>query len=235
MPIDDVLAVKRRLGVTLNDVCLAMAAGALRELALARGESPAAAQGDGAGERARRTGDERLARQPHLVRLHRPAARHRERRSGRLARLHTATAAFKRGGKPAGAETVLGALGLLPEPLRNVAARAVASPRLYNLTISNIPGPRVPVYMLGAELDRAHIRWCRSPEGHALSIGIFSHCERLGFGLYADPDAFPQVDDLPQALDTSLRELLLPRAVKRTGGRPRGRGRPLDSPVLVAG
>ena len=40
VPIDDVLSVKRRLGVTLNDVCLAMSAGALRRLALARGESP---------------------------------------------------------------------------------------------------------------------------------------------------------------------------------------------------
>jgi diacylglycerol O-acyltransferase / wax synthase len=149
----------------------------------------------------------------------------------RLARVHTATAAFKRAGKPAGAEAALGALGLLPDPLRNVAAKAVAHPRVYNLTISNIPGPRAPLYMLGAELIESH-PVVPIAEGHALSIGIFSYRDILGFGLYADPDAFPQVDDLPRTLDTSLRELLLPRGVKRTG-RPRGRGRPPTSTAVA--
>jgi diacylglycerol O-acyltransferase len=44
-------------------------------------------------------------------------------------------------------------------------------------------------------------------EGHALSVGIFSHLEQLHHGLYADPEAFPQVSELPQALDDSLGEL----------------------------
>jgi diacylglycerol O-acyltransferase len=70
----------------------------------------------------------------------------------RLARIHRATTGFKRDGMPAGRETVLTALGMLPDPLRGVAARAVASPRLFNLTISNVPGPDFPLYMLGAEL-----------------------------------------------------------------------------------
>ena len=232
VPVADVLAAKQRLGVTLNDVCLAMAAGALRELSLGRGESPRPLKAM-VPVNVRETGDEgslgnRISFAFIDLPLDVPSAH------GRVARLHTATAAFKRGGKPAGAEAVLGALGLLPDPLRSVAARAVSSPRVYNLTISNVPGPRVPVYMLGAELVESHAV-VPIAEGHALSIGIFSHCERLSFGLYADPDAFPQVDDLPQALDTSLRELLLPRGVKRTRGGPRGRGRPLDSPVLVAG
>jgi diacylglycerol O-acyltransferase / wax synthase len=147
----------------------------------------------------------------------------------RLARVHVATAAFKRSGRPAGTETVLGALGLLPDALRGVAARAVASPRLYNLTISNVPGPRIPLYMLGAELIEAH-PVVPIAEGHSLSVGVFSHRERLHFGLYADPRAFPQVRELPKALDASLRELLLPGGVTRTGGRPTRRGRPLVSP-----
>jgi hypothetical protein len=59
---------KRAAGATVNDVCLALAAGALRAVALSRGEEPSRAQGDGAGERAlgRRS---RRARQPHLVRV----------------------------------------------------------------------------------------------------------------------------------------------------------------------
>jgi diacylglycerol O-acyltransferase / wax synthase len=223
VPIDDVLRVKRRLGVTLNDVCLAIASGALRDLALARGESPRPLKAM-VPVSVRSAGDDGLLGNRisfAFIDLPLDGASPQ----GRLARVHTATAASKRGGKPAGAEAVLGALGLLPDPLRNVAAKAVAHPRVYNLTISNIPGPRAPLYMLGAELIESH-PVVPIAEGHALSIGIFSYRDTLGFGLYADPDAFPQVDDLPRTLDTSLRELLLPRGVKGTGGRSRGRGRP---------
>ena len=109
----------------------------------------------------------------------------------RLARVHAATAAFKRGERPAGVETVLSALGRLPDPLRGVAARLAAGPRVYNLTVSNIPGPRVPVYTLGAELLEAH-PVVPIAEGHALSIGLFSYRERLHFGLYAEPQASPR-------------------------------------------
>ena len=202
VPIDDALSAKQRLGVTLNDVCLAMTTGALRRLALARGESPSPLKAM-VPVNVRDAGDDgSLGNRISFTFIDLPLDLASPQR--RLARLHTATAAFKRGGKPAGAEAVLGALGLLPDPLRNVAARTVASPRVYNLTISNIPGPRVPLYMLGAELLESH-PVVPIAEGHALSIGIFSYCDTLSFGLYADPEAFPQVDDLPQNLDTSLR------------------------------
>ncbi len=224
--IEDVLRAKQLGPVTINDVCLATVAGALRRLSLARGDEPRPLKAmvpvsvRGEGEEAALGNRISLA----FVSLPLDVADAR----ARLARVHLATAAFKRSERPAGTETVLGALGLLPDALRGVAARAVASPRLYNLTISNVPGPRVPVYMLGAELIEAH-PVVPIAEGHALSVGIFSHRERLHFGLYADPRAFPQVRELPKALDTSLRDLL-PRGVARTGGRPTRRGRPLVSP-----
>ena len=102
---------------------------------------------------------------------------------------------------------MLGALGLLPDAVRGAAARAVASPRVYNLTISNVPGPDVPLYMLGAELIEAH-PVVPIAEGHALAIGIFGYRGRLHFGLYADPEALPQVGSLPAALDAALEDLL---------------------------
>jgi diacylglycerol O-acyltransferase len=145
----------------------------------------------------------------------------------RLARIRRATAALKRDGRPEGAHTVLGALGLLPDPLRGVAARAVASPRLFNLTISNVPGPDFTLYMLGAELVEAH-PVVPIAQGHALSIGIFGYRRRLHFGFYADPSAFPEVARLPAAFDAALQELLLPPGVQRSRGRSR-RGRPLSS------
>ena len=72
-------------------------------------------------------------------------------------------------------------------------------------------------------------------EGHALSIGIFSYRDTLGFGLYADPDAFPQVDDLPRTLDTSLRELLLPVDGPPARPAPRFYGRRGLSHIDLAG
>jgi hypothetical protein len=133
----------------------------------------------------------------------------------RLERVRRDTAAFKSSGRADGAGAVLSALGLLPDPLRGAAARAVGSPRVYNLTVSNIPGPRLPVYMLGAELVEAH-PVVPIAEGHALSIGVFSHRDHLFFGLYADPDALPQVRDLPAALGASLLALERAYALRRT-------------------
>ena len=232
VPVADVVAVKHRVGVTLNDVVLAVAAGGLRRLALARGEQPRPLKAMvPVNLRAGEPIAESLGNRISFAFVDLPLDESTPER--RLARLHTATAAFKRGGKPAGAEAVLGALGLLPDALRGVAARAVSSPRVYNLTISNVPGPRFPLYMLGAELIESH-PVVPIAEGHALSIGVFTYMDDLHFGLYADPDAFPQVADLPSALDASLRELLLPRAAKRRRGRPPARGRPLASPARTS-
>jgi hypothetical protein len=194
-------------------------AGGLRELAIARDEPPrplkamvpvSVRQSDEVGALANRI---TLA----FVRLPLDEADARR----RLVRVRAATAAFKREGRPAGTQAVLGTLGLLPDSLRGMAARAVASPRVYNLTVSNVPGPPVPLYMLGTELLEAH-PVVPIAEGHALAVGIFTHLEKLHFGLYADPEAFPQVVQLPQALDVSLGELLRPR-VGTTRGRSRDR------------
>jgi diacylglycerol O-acyltransferase / wax synthase len=204
LPRDELRALRSAAGVTLNDVCLTLAAGALRELAIERGEQPQPLKA--MVPVSVRAEDERgdLGNRISIVfvdlPLDVPSA------SGRLARVHRATSAFKRAGRPAGAETVFNALGLLPAPLRTVAARAVAAPRTYNLTISNIPGPDFPLYVLGAELVEAH-PVVPIASGHALSIGVFTYRSQVAFGLYADPEAFPGVRALPAALDDALREL----------------------------
>jgi diacylglycerol O-acyltransferase / wax synthase len=219
LDLEEVRQVRRAAGATVNDVCLAVAAGGLRELALARGEEPrpikAMVPVDVRSEGETEALGNRISFAFVTLPLDVASGR------ARLARIRRATEAFKRDGRPAGAEAVLGALGLLPDALRGIAARAVASPRTYNLTISNVPGPSVPLYMLGTELLEAY-PVVPIAEGHALSIGIFGYRERLHFGLYADPDALPQVRELPSAMSSSLRELLLPPRV-RARGRPQRR------------
>jgi hypothetical protein len=124
----------------------------------------------------------------------------------RLEAVQRQTRAFKRSGRPAGTQALLGALGVLPIAMRKRAAQAMASQRAYNLVVSNIPGPPCTVYMLGAELDEAYPVVPLS-EKHALSIGIFSYGEHLHFGIYADPDALPEVTLLVGAISSSFRSL----------------------------
>jgi len=201
---DDVQRARGAEGATLNDVCLATVAGALRELAIAREEPPRPLKAMvpvsvRESEEAAALGN-RITLAFVQLPLDEPIAHMR------LARVRTATAAFKRANRPAGTEAVLGTLGLLPDSLRGLAARTLARPRVYNLTVSNVPGPPLPLYMLGAELLEAH-PVVPIAERHSLSVGIFTHLEKLHFGLYADPEAFPQVSQLPQALDVSLASL----------------------------
>ena len=218
--LDTVLAIKRaggaRLQLTVNDVCLAVVAGALRETALARGETPRALKAmvpvsvRAEGEEATLGNRISLAFVDLPVHLSTPRAR--------LAEVHRATKAFKKSGKPAGAEAVFDALGMLPDALRTPAARMVGSARVYNLTVSNIPGPPFPLYVLGSKLLEAY-PVVPLAEKHALSIGMFGYEDSLFFGLYADPEAMPDVTVLPHALNASL--LSLQRAAARGRGRER--------------
>jgi hypothetical protein len=120
--------------------------------------------------------------------------------------VHRQTVAFKEQDRPAGFGQVLAAAGLLPSPLRGPLARLVGSSRTFNLAVSNIPGPREPVRMLGAELVEAY-PVVPLPEDHAVSIGMFSYNDRMYFGAYADPRALPEVCDLPRMLRASIEDL----------------------------
>jgi diacylglycerol O-acyltransferase len=210
--LDDLLVVKRSEGVTLNDVCLAVVTGALRDLARERGEVPVPLKA--MVPVSVRDDAERLGAGNRLsfvfVRLPVESGDARE----RLLRIHDETSTFKRTGRPAGAEAVMSALGLLPGPLKDRAARAAGSARVFNVAVSNIPGPPEPVSLQGAPLTEAYPVVPLS-EDHALSIGMFSYTSKVFFGLYADPAALPEVAGLPAWLDRSLAELL-----GRTGAGP---------------
>lgn len=215
-PLSDLLEIRARQGVTLNDVALALVAGALRRLALARATLPlpikvmvpvSTRAEDEAGALGNRISFV-FIRLP--VNVGDPLER--------LALINAATLRFKREGRAAGGESVLGALGRMPAPVRRRAAQLAASSRMYNMTASNVPGPRVPVYLLGAELLEAYPVVPLS-DGHALSIGMFSYGTRMFFGALADPHALPDAGRLPGALNASRAELA---EVARAQAPPRG-------------
>ncbi|MDQ3409955.1 MAG: WSD1 family O-acyltransferase, partial [Actinomycetota bacterium] len=118
-----------------------------------------------------------------------------------------AAARRKADGEAAGTDAAVDALGLLPRPVRRAAAHAFASPRMFNLVVSNIPGPPGKLYLAGCELREAYPVVPLAGD-HALSIGMTTVQDQACFGLYADAKALPDADALALDLEAELDELL---------------------------
>ena len=178
-----------------------MVTGGLRETALARGESPAPLKA--MVPVSVRADDERtdLGNRISLAFVDLPVHLST---AGRAARRGAPRHQRVQGLRPpgGGGDHVRGARDAARRAARP-AARAVGSKRVYNLTVSNIPGPRFPLFVLGAQLREAY-PVVPIAEDHALSIGMFSYGEHMHFGLYADPEALPEVSGLPDALNAAL-------------------------------
>jgi hypothetical protein len=86
------------------------------------------------------------------------------------------------------------------------AARLQGRQRMFNLTVTNVPGPQRPLYMLGNRLEAMYPK-VPLVSNTALGIAIISYDGRLCFGLVADYDALPDVEDVAAALEESIAEL----------------------------
>src|SRR5204862_8224873 len=87
------------------------------------------------------------------------------------------------------------------------AARSTFSPRLINLTVTNVPGPQVPLYVLGRELeDIFPIGFL--PPNQALFVAIMSYNGGVNFGLLADYDSMDDVDVIASGIEGATAELV---------------------------
>lgn len=198
------LAAARAGGGTLNDVGLAVVAGALRTLALREGESPDAPLKAMVPVSMRQIGDTAHGNQIAMVSI--PLPIHLAAARERLDYLRDETRLLKHTDRPAGTQALYQAGALLPTPLRSPVARALAAPRQFNLTVSQSPAPRGSLYLLGCELKAVYSVVPLAP-GHALAIGMVRYRQELFFGCYADPDALSDVHDLPALLEAELHAL----------------------------
>jgi diacylglycerol O-acyltransferase / wax synthase len=207
------LSLKQRCAVTLNDVVLAVCAGALRKFAIACGVAAVDLRVM-VPVNVRRPGEQAAAGNRvafGLIEL--PVA------SGsateRMRCVVEAMGALKHDGRIPGSSALLAAAGVLPDPLKTRAARMASSPRLYNLIVSNVPGPRTPLYACGSRVRSIH-PVVPIPDRHALSIGVLTYDQAAHFSCYADPQALPLVEDLAIAIEDSLVELEV--ALRAAGG-----------------
>jgi diacylglycerol O-acyltransferase len=204
-PLADLKCITHRFGTSVNDVVLAVAAGGVRRLVERHGETPVglktmvpvSVRGDnGGGE---------LGNQISFVFIDLPCDEPDPIR--RLRDVKLAMTERKLGGEPEGADTVLKAFGYAPLALQHVVSRMGASPRAFNLVVSNIPGPREPLYMLGCELEEVY-PVVPIADGHAVAIGVTTIKDESFFGVYADRESLPDADLLAQGIDESIEELL---------------------------
>jgi hypothetical protein len=94
----------------------------------------------------------------------------------------------------------------LPGFLKERAARLAASPRMYNLAVSNVPGPRVPLYAAGALVESIH-PVIPTSDGHAIAIGVLTYRDSLHFAAYVDPEVLPDAAELAPLFRESVAEL----------------------------
>jgi WS/DGAT/MGAT family acyltransferase len=194
----------RREDATVNDVLLSAVAGALRRLFVRRGVAvdglvlralvPVARRTESAGAVA--LGNEVTAmRAPLPVGIADPHER--------LAAVHRSMAHVKGSGQARGAETLIALGELLPAPLLAWAAGLPVATRLFNLLVTNVPGPAEPIHLLGRRMREAH-PVALLPRGHALAVAILSYDGALGVGLLADPAALPELDALAGWLEEEI-------------------------------
>jgi diacylglycerol O-acyltransferase len=211
----DEVRAARGAGGTINDIGLAVVAGALRELALRQSKPPRAPLRAMVPVSTRRISESGPGNKIAMVHIDLPV--HVASRRERLELVRDETDQLKSTDRAQATETLYAAGALLPAPLRSAVAKAMSSPRTFNLTISQSPAPR-DFSMFGCEVKEVY-SVVPIAEGHALAIGMIRFRQELFFGCYADPDAFPRVKELPALLEAEMRALG-EMAKQRAGERP---------------
>jgi hypothetical protein len=168
-------------GCTVNDVVLSVVSGALRNWLLSRGEPVIASS-------------KLRAMVPLSVRLHHVTHAMRE---------HTA------GGQSVGADTLVRIGGFAPPTLHALGARAASgiSKRIFNLVVTNVPGPQFPLYAAGARMLEM-FPVVPLAKGQAMAIGLTSYDGGVFYGFNGDRDAMSDLDVLAGMVDEALDELL---------------------------
>jgi diacylglycerol O-acyltransferase len=129
-------------------------------------------------------------------------------------------AELKSSGQAVGAEVLTNLAGFAPPTILSQAARLQARQRYFNLVITNVPGPQFPLYLLGRELIALYpvVPLARK---QALGIAVMSYNGRLGFGLLADYDALPGLEEIAEHLSEAISALSRAAGISPSPKRPR--------------
>jgi WS/DGAT/MGAT family acyltransferase len=203
----DFKTVKRAFGGTVNDVVLAVVAGAMRRWLRSRGVRTEGMELRALVPMSIRSEEEMSAGGNRIAAMRGPLPVYVEDPVERLRVVREAMAGVKESKQALGAEVIAGLQDFAPPTLLAQASRLNFSTRLFNLIVTNVPGPQFPLYLLGRELEEL-LPVAFLPQDHALAIAIMSYNGNVDFGLLADYDAMPDVAEVGTAIRASLDELL---------------------------
>jgi diacylglycerol O-acyltransferase len=199
-------AIKGALGGTVNDAVLTVVAGALRAHLFRRGIDPEHEELKAMVPISVRAEAERGALGNRVAAMYAPLPVGVADPLERYRFVHDAMAGVKESGQAVGAEAITRLAGFAAPTVLDQAARLQSRQRFFNLTVTNVPGPQFPLYVLGRRMLAVY------PQvplvlNTALGIAIVSYDGGIHFGLLGDFDAMPDLDLLAADLAAAIAEL----------------------------
>ena len=198
--------IKDALGGTVNDVVLAVVSGALRSWLRSRGIKTEGLELRALVPVSIRAEDEHGQLGNRIAAMRAPLPVYIEDPVKRLDAVRRGMSGVKESKQALGAEVISRFNDFAPPTLLAQASRINFSTRLFNLIVTNVPGPQIPLYVLGRELqDVFPVAFL--PENHALAIAIMSYNGGIDFGLLGDYDGMEDIEMLATGLTESLNDL----------------------------
>jgi diacylglycerol O-acyltransferase / wax synthase len=205
--LDDFKLVKNTFGGTVNDVVLAVVSGALREWLHGRGVRTEGLQLRALVPVSIRAAGDRGALGNRLAAMRGPLPVYIDDPVERLRSVSRAMDGLKESKQAIGAEVLSNMQNFAPPTVLAQASRLNFSTRLFNLLVTNVPGPQFPLYVRGRELE-AVFPVAFLPKDHALAVAIMSYNGQMNFGLLGDYDALADIAVVAEGIDASLEELV---------------------------
>ncbi len=203
----DLRLVKNTFGGSINDVVVTIVTGALRKWLLSRGVRTEGLELRALVPVSVRADAERGEFGNKLAVMQGPLPVYVDDALDRYLIVRQAMDELKASGQALGAGVLASVQNLAPPTLLAQASRLQFSTHFFNLLVTNVPGPQLPLYMVGRKLlDIFPIAFL--PNGHGLSVAVFSYDGGLDFGLLADFDTIPDIDVISDGITESLAELV---------------------------
>ena len=216
----DLKLIKDTLGGTVNDVVLTVVAGALRRWLRSRGVRVEGLELRGLVPVSIRTGHDPRGVGNRIAAMRGPLPVYVEDPVARLQVVRRAMDGLKESKQAVGAEVLTSLEQFTPPTILAQASRLNFSTRLFNLLVTNVPGPQVPLYVLGRELED-FFPVAFLPDRHAVAVAMMSYNGAIDFGLLGDYDAMPDLDALAGHVEAALAELVTAaRRARRRARRP---------------
>ena len=211
----DFKAIKDVLGGTVNDVVLTVVSGALGRWLRGRGVRTEGLELRALVPVSIRSEDERGSLGNRIAAMRGPLPVYADDPLERLRIVRASMGHLKESKQALGAEVIAGLTGFAPPTLLAQASRLNFSTRLFNLIVTNVPGPQFPLYILGREMESI-VPIAFLPENHAMAVAIMSYNGKVHFGLLGGL----RRDEGPRALRRPSRGLPRRAADRGQEGRP---------------